>query len=262
MAVHLTGPGPYTLDRSPCRFGTRRADKDVHPTLPTLMPVTTVHHQTVERLEILHQDGTLDESLAADVRDVLDDKSLVDLYHEMLVSRELDEAAYRLQRSGRMGTYPQSKGQEAASLGAALALKRGHDHIVPAYRENCGLFHHGLPMHQVLLHWMGDERGNQIDPKLRISPICVAIGAQICHGAGLGWAARIENQKHGGVGGGGCGGCGGRRGRHDVLRRRCDERRRVPRRLEFRGSHRRAGRLRLHEQRLGDQRADASADPQ
>ena len=162
------------------------------------MPVRNVFAGNVDRYEILAADGTLDESLAADTRDVLTDDKLKTLYEEMLVSRELDDAAFRLQRSGRMGTYPQSKGQEAASLGAAVALRKGHDHVVPAYRENAGLFHLGLPMHQVLLHWMGDERGNQIDPKLRISPTCVAIGAQCSHAAGIGWATRLENQKTGG----------------------------------------------------------------
>ncbi len=159
------------------------------------MPLSTVYTAEINRLELLDAEGKLDEELAADTRDVLTDEHVTELYEEMLVARELDEAAYRLQRSGRMGTFPQNKGQEAAALGAAVALKKGHDHITPAYRENIALFHHGVPMHQVLLHWMGDERGNMFDPDLCVSPICIEIGAQVLHGAGIGWAMKFKNKK-------------------------------------------------------------------
>jgi pyruvate dehydrogenase E1 component alpha subunit len=159
------------------------------------MPIETVFSGEVKRLSILGPDGTLDEALAEDVRDVLTDDYVREIYGELLVCREFDEAAYRLQRSGRMGTFPQNKGQEAAALGPAIALRKGHDHIVPAYRENAALFHHGLPMHLVLLHWMGDERGNAIPKELCVSPICIEIGAQVLHGAGVAWAMRLQDKQ-------------------------------------------------------------------
>ena len=130
------------------------------------------------------------------MRDVLTDDKVESLYREMVVARAFDDAALKLQRSGRMGTFPQNRGQEAM-LGAAVALRKGHDHIVPAYRENIALFHHGLPMHLVLMHWMGDERGNAVPPGLRINPICVEIGAQVLHGAGVAWALKLQNKKRG-----------------------------------------------------------------
>jgi TPP-dependent pyruvate/acetoin dehydrogenase alpha subunit len=61
-----------------------------------------------------------------------------------------------------MGTYPQNKGQEAARSAAALPPRRAWTSSCPCYRENAALWMHGLPMHYILLHWMGDERGNQI----------------------------------------------------------------------------------------------------
>ncbi len=159
------------------------------------MPITTVYTGEVQRLEILDASGKLDEALASDVRDVLTDDVVRGLYEEMVIAREYDEAAFKLQRSGRMGTFPQNKGQEAGPLAASFALKKGHDHIVPAYRENIALFHHGLPMHMILLHWMGDERGNAVPPELCVSPICIEIGAQILHGAGVAWAQKFKNKK-------------------------------------------------------------------
>jgi pyruvate dehydrogenase E1 component alpha subunit len=112
----------------------------------------------------------------------------------MILCREFDEVAFKLQRSGRMGTFPQNKGQEAAALGAAKALRKGIDYIVPYYRENPALFLHGLPMHYVLLHWMGDERGNAIPRQLAMNPTCVAIGAQVLHAVGIAWAFKMRRE--------------------------------------------------------------------
>jgi pyruvate dehydrogenase E1 component alpha subunit len=93
-----------------------------------------------------------------------------------------------------MGTFPQNKGQEAAALGAAKALRKGIDYIVPYYRENPALFLHGLPMHYILLHWMGDERGNAIPRDLAMNPICVAIGTQTLHAVGMAWAFKLRKE--------------------------------------------------------------------
>jgi pyruvate dehydrogenase E1 component alpha subunit len=162
------------------------------------MGLKTVYRAEVKYLQIMDEEGRLDEAAAGDIRELFTDEKLLETYREMIVARELDDAAFKLQRSGRMGTYPQNRGQEAVAFGAAAALKKGHDHIIPAYRENAALFQHGLPMHYVLLHWMGDERGNQIDPgQYHVSPICVEIGAQCLHGAGWAWAFKIQNKKHG-----------------------------------------------------------------
>ena len=155
------------------------------------MPRRTVYRAEIEFLQILDEQGRLDDNLA---RGTLQDAQVVDLYEWMILCREFDEAAFKLQRSGRMGTFPQNKGEEAVSLGAAKALRKGIDYIVPYYRENPALFLHGLPMHYVLLHWLGDERGNAIPRALSISPLCVAIGAQIPHAVGIAWAFKLRKE--------------------------------------------------------------------
>jgi TPP-dependent pyruvate/acetoin dehydrogenase alpha subunit len=43
--------------------------------------------------------------------------SRCEAYEQMWICRQLDEIAFKLQRSGRMGTYPQNKGQEANAAG-------------------------------------------------------------------------------------------------------------------------------------------------
>ena len=161
------------------------------------MPTKSVYQGEVKHLQILDEDGRLDEQLAAGVRDLLPDETVVETYRQMLVARALDDAAYKLQRSGRMGTFPQNKGQEAVGFGTTLVLRKGHDHLVTSYRENAALSQHGLPMHLILLHWMGDERGNAVPREVAVSPICLEIGAQCLHGAGWAWAFKIQNAREG-----------------------------------------------------------------
>ena len=155
------------------------------------MPRKAVYEGTVDHLQILDEDGRLDLSLAAET---LTNDDVRTLYEQMILCREFDETAFKLQRSGRMGTFPQNKGEEAVSLGAARALRKGVDYIVPYYRENAALFLHGLPLHHILLHWMGDERGNAIPSHLAIQPMCVAIGAQVLHAVGIAWGFRLRKE--------------------------------------------------------------------
>jgi pyruvate dehydrogenase E1 component alpha subunit len=156
------------------------------------MPRRTVYKAQVDHLQILDENGNLDESLA---KGTLTDQEVVTLYDFMITCRQLDEVAFKLQRSGRMGTYPQNKGQEAAAVGTAYAARKGVDFLVPCYRENAALFMHGLPMHYILLHWMGDERGNQIPEGVHMTPISIPIGTQMLHAAGIGWAFKLRKEE-------------------------------------------------------------------
>ncbi|MFN0133690.1 MAG: pyruvate dehydrogenase (acetyl-transferring) E1 component subunit alpha [Phycisphaerales bacterium] len=155
------------------------------------MPIKTVYTAQIEHLQILDETGKLDEKLA---KDTLTDEQVLFLYEQMVVGRALDEVAFKLQRSGRMGTYPQNKGQEAAAAGSGFAAKKGVDFLVPCYRENLALFLHGLPMHYVLLHWMGDERGNQIPEGVHMTPISIPIGTQMLHATGIAWAFKLRKE--------------------------------------------------------------------
>jgi pyruvate dehydrogenase E1 component alpha subunit len=155
------------------------------------MPIKTVYKAQIEYLQILDENGKLDEKLA---KDTLTDDDVAYMYEQMSIGRNLDEVAFKLQRSGRMGTYPQNKGQEAAAMGSGYAAKKGVDWLVPCYRENLALFHHGLPMHYILLHWMGDERGNQIPEGVNMTPLAIPIGTQMLHATGIAWSFKIRKE--------------------------------------------------------------------
>lgn len=156
------------------------------------MPVKSAFKTEIKHISILDENGKFDAKLG---KGLIPDKDLVALYEHMLACRHLDEVAFKLQRSGRMGTYPENRGQEATSLGAAYALDK-KDWLVPCYRENAGLFWRGLPMEYILLHWMGDERGNQIPEGLNVTPLAIPIGTQMLHATGLAWAAKYRGDKN------------------------------------------------------------------
>lgn len=65
-----------------------------------MLPRTPIQEAVTERLEILAPDGTLDASLAPD----LDDAQLVAIYEDLVLVRQFDDKALKLQRQGRMGT--------------------------------------------------------------------------------------------------------------------------------------------------------------
>jgi pyruvate dehydrogenase E1 component alpha subunit len=154
------------------------------------MPISTCYKAEIQHLQILDEQGKLDEKLA---KGTLTDDDLLKLYEHMSVCRQLDEIAFKLQRSGRMGTYPQNKGQEASAAGVAFALQKT-DWIVPCYRENAALFWHGFPMEKILLHWMGDERGNQIPEGCNVLPLSIPIGTHMLHAVGIAWAAKLRKE--------------------------------------------------------------------
>jgi len=155
------------------------------------MPVETVFRAEIESVSVLDEQGRFDERLG---KDVLPDEDAVRLYEHMSVCREYDMVAFKLQRSGRMGTYPQNWGQEATSTGAAYCMDDA-DWLVTCYRENAGLFLRGLPMEYVFWHWMGDERGNRIPEGVNVTPLAIPIGTQMLHATGLAWAAKYRGNQ-------------------------------------------------------------------
>ncbi len=166
------------------------------------MPKRIVYTAQIEYLQLLDEHGKLDEKLApkGDPSRLTDEQALF-LFERMIDYRTLDEVAFKLQRSGRMYTYPQNKGQEAVALGVGAAMKKGSDYLVPCYRENAALFLHGLDPKYILLHWAGDERGNAIPQQslhgekgVNVSPIAIPIGTQMLHATGMAWAYKLRKE--------------------------------------------------------------------
>lgn len=159
------------------------------------MPIRTVYKAQIDHLQCLDEHGVLDESiLPKSDPSRLSDEDVLFLFQRMIEYRHLDELAFKLQRSGRMHTYPQNKGQEACALGSGFAMRKGVDFLVPCYRENAALFLHGLDPKYILLHWAGDERGNAIPTGVNVTPIAIPIGTQMLHATGIAWAYKLRRE--------------------------------------------------------------------
>ncbi len=65
----------------------------------------------------------------------LTDEQAIDMYKTMLLARKLDERMWLLNRSGKIPFVISCQGQEAAQVGAAFALDRENDYVLPYYRD-------------------------------------------------------------------------------------------------------------------------------
>lgn len=122
-----------------------------------------------------------------------DPGTLIGLYRAMVLTRRFDAKAVSLQRTGRMGTYASSLGQEAVGVGAATAM-RAEDVFLPSYREAGGQFCRGVRLEEVLLYWGGDERGSDFQGPREDFPVCVPVGSHSLHTTGVAYAFRLRRQ--------------------------------------------------------------------
>src|SRR5438132_6774305 len=138
----------------------------------------------------LAPDGTVLRPLPDFASDI---PKLLGLYRGMVLTRAFDLKAVSLQRTGRLGTYAVSLGQEAVSVGVASAMRQ-EDVLLPSYRDNGTLLWRGVKMEEILLYWGGDERGNCSSGPPHDFPFCVPVGSQAPHAAGVAYAFRLRKE--------------------------------------------------------------------
>ena len=153
------------------------------------MPRTKVYEAVTERLEILDTEGRVDAALMPEI----DPSRTRDLYRDMVLMRTFDTKALKLQRQGRMGTWPPIKGQEAIQAGVALAMG-DNDWLIPAFREHGIMVLRGVPLHLVFAYWAGDERGSSYPEEVRCFPVAVPVGSQWQHGTGVGLSLKLRDE--------------------------------------------------------------------
>ncbi len=79
----------------------------------------------------------------------------LNMYWFMLLARRLDEFAWELHRERKIAFHLSSIGHEAIQVGAAFALRSGHDWIAPYYRDLALLLALGLTPLEYLLNLFG-----------------------------------------------------------------------------------------------------------
>ena len=152
--------------------------------------LSVIAHFDVRRRGYVAPDGTAVGKLPSFADDIL---ALIALYRAMVLTRTFDLKAVSLQRTGRLGTYAVSLGQEAVSVGVASAMRR-EDVLLPSYRDNGMLLWRGVKMEEILLYWGGDERGNLSSGPVHDFPFCVPVGSQAPHAAGVAYALKFRKE--------------------------------------------------------------------
>ena len=142
---------------------------------------------TIDYLSILDEYGNLDTGLEPEIPPEMHLKML----RAMLLGRRFDERLLDLQRQGRIGTYPPTKGQEAAHIGSAILLKDS-DWFVPSFREMAAEIMRGRTMESALLYFNGYNEGTIVPEGSKDLPMAVPVASQILHAVGLAWAAKYR----------------------------------------------------------------------
>jgi len=87
-----------------------------------------------------------------------DDATLVSLHHELALPRLIEEKMLKLLRQGRVSKWFSGIGQEAISVGVAMAL-HPDEYILPLHR-NLGIFTvRRLPLQRLFASWQGKPSG-------------------------------------------------------------------------------------------------------
>jgi pyruvate dehydrogenase E1 component alpha subunit len=160
-----------------------------------LLLTLSMDSDVVARFEIRHRryldaEGHVVRALPDFARDP---KELIPLYRAMVITRILDARAVALQRSGQLGTYASSLGQEAVAVGVGAAMSPG-DVLVPAFREHGTQLLRGVTPREILLFWGGDERGCDFAAAREDFPVCIPVGSHVPHAAGVALAFQLRGE--------------------------------------------------------------------
>ncbi|MUH52788.1 MAG: pyruvate dehydrogenase (acetyl-transferring) E1 component subunit alpha, partial [Actinobacteria bacterium] len=166
-------------------YGNRDDNRDDSTSLPASSPVASFF---IGFTRYLAADG---RALHPFPTPVAGRDELVRLYRAMVLTRTFDAKAVALQRTGRLGTFASSLGQEAVSVGVGAAM-RPDDVLLPSFREQGAQFLRGVLPEEILLYWGGDERGSNYCGPREDFPISVPIGTHAPHAAGVAMAFQLR----------------------------------------------------------------------
>ena len=119
---------------------------------------------------------------------------LIAMYKMMVLTRTFDTKAIALQRTGKLGTYPSTLGQEAISVAIGSSMQ-DKDVLCPYYRELGAQFWRGVKMEEILAFWGGSEDGSNFSAgAFEDFPICVPISSQNLHAVGVASAFKYRKE--------------------------------------------------------------------
>lgn len=122
----------------------------------------------------------------------LETGQLRELYRFLVLARRADAEAVALQRQGYLAVYGPARGQEAASVGSAYAL-RPDDFVFPTYREIGAVIVRGVDVAQFLMYFKGAWHGGEHDVlKHHFGLVTVPVATHIPHAVGYAVGCRLE----------------------------------------------------------------------
>jgi pyruvate dehydrogenase E1 component alpha subunit len=124
------------------------------------------------------------------IADIFDDQLLA-LYEDMVVIRRIDAEAVALQRQGQLGLWAPLKGQEAAQVGSARAL-RADDFVFSSYRENGVAFLRGVDPTDLMRVWRGTSYSGWNPYEVGMATPQIIVGAQGLHAVGYALGCKLD----------------------------------------------------------------------
>ena len=150
----------------------------------------TVASFEIEYFQYLNADSEVVAELPEFCRNA---ENLISFYKGMVLTRVFDQKAVALQRTGRMGTYASSEGQEACMIGLGKAMHK-EDVLFPTYREHGVYLTRGVTMTEIFTYWGGNESGMNFSQDSEDFPVCIPIATQIPHATGAAYAFKYRRQ--------------------------------------------------------------------
>lgn len=134
----------------------------------------------------------------------LSDETVLQMYETMLLARKIDERMWLLNRAGKIPFVISCQGQEAAQVGAAFALDRTKDYVLPYYRDMGVVLTFGMTPKELMLSAFAkaedpNSGGRQMPghfgkKKNRIVTGSSPVTTQVPHAVGIALAAKMEKK--------------------------------------------------------------------
>lgn len=134
----------------------------------------------------------------------LSDNDVLEMYRTMLLARMIDERMWLLNRAGKIPFVISCQGQEAAQVGAAMALNKDKDYVLPYYRDMGVVLWFGMTPTELMLSGFAkaedpNSGGRQMpghfgQKKNRIVTGSSPVTTQVPHAVGFGLAAKMKKQ--------------------------------------------------------------------
>jgi 2-oxoisovalerate dehydrogenase E1 component alpha subunit len=134
----------------------------------------------------------------------LTDENVLEIYETMLLARHIDERMWLLNRAGKIPFVISCQGQEAAQVGAAFALDREKDYVLPYYRDMGVVLTFGMTAKELMLSGFAkaedpNSGGRQMpghfgQKKNRIVTGSSPVTTQVPHAVGVALGGRLEGK--------------------------------------------------------------------